>query len=176
MIELNTERVNHLRKVNKIYVNGSDVNEPIVSFDDLKVNQNILNNINKSGFVRPTPIQMQSIPLMLSKREVICCAPTGSGKTLAFLIPIVHQLEGPQKQGFRAVILAPTRELAKQIHRECLWISNGTGLRVHIIKNVDLAQKKFGIDSHLKYDILVTTPKRLVWLLTQDPIAINIQK
>ena len=176
MIELNIERINHLRKVNRIYVNGSDVIEPIVSFDDLDVDQNILDNIKRSGFVGPTPIQMQAIPLMLAQRELICCAPTGSGKTLAFLIPIINQLKSPQKMGFRAVILAPTRELAKQIHRECLWISNGTGLRAHIIKNVNLAKKKFGLESQLKYDILVTTPNRLVWLLKQEPKAINIQK
>ena len=148
----------------------------MVSFKGLDLDPNIMLNIEKSGFENPTPIQMQSIPLMLAKRNMICCAPTGSGKTLAFLIPIVQQLKVPQKSGFRAVILAPTRELAKQIHRECLWISNGTGLRVHIIKNTNLAQKKFGLNSGLKYDILVTTPNRLVWLLNQEPKAINIQK
>ncbi|CAG2107613.1 unnamed protein product [Medioppia subpectinata] len=175
LIELNTERVNQLRNKYRIHVKGSDVNEPIVSFDELNVDQNIMENIRKSGFGSPTAVQMQSIPLLMSKREMLCCAPTGSGKTLAFLIPIVHQLRGPQRKGFRAVILAPTRELAKQIHRECLWISNGTGLRVHIIKNVNLAQKKFGPNSELMYDILVTTPNRLVYLLSQEPVAINIE-
>lgn len=113
---------------------------------------------------------------MMEQRELVACAPTGSGKTLAFLIPILHQLKTPQKAGFRAVILAPTRELAKQIHREALWISNGTGLRIHIIKNVNLAMKKFGEQSSLKYDILVTTPNRLVYLLKQEPMGVNIKK
>lgn len=173
---MNIERVNRLRNLNRIHVRGTDVNPPIESFEDIAVEPIIKENIAKTGFERPTPIQMQAIPLMLAKRELICCAPTGSGKTLSFLIPIIDQLRRPQKVGFRAVILAPTRELAKQIHRECLWISYGTGLRVHIIKNVNLAKKKFGLNSGLKYDILVTTPNRLVWLLNQKPIAINIQK
>jgi ATP-dependent RNA helicase DDX52/ROK1 len=175
-LELHKEKVNHLRKINKIYVNGTDINDPFESFNDLKLDESILKNIEKSGFQSPTPIQMQTIPLMIDRREIIGCAPTGSGKTLAFLLPILHQLKRPQKLGFRAIILAPTRELAKQIHRECLWISEGTGLRVHIIKNVNLAQKKFGPNSALKYDILVTTPNRLVWLLKQEPKAININK
>lgn len=175
LIELENERINHFRKVNKIYVNGTDISPPFESFNDMKLEESILKNIEKSGFISPTPIQMQTISLMFDKREIIGCAPTGSGKTLAFLLPIIHQLKRPQKSGFRAIILAPTRELAKQIHRECLWISNGTGLRVHVIKNVNLAQKKFGFNSGLKYDILVTTPNRLVWLLKQEPKAINIQ-
>ena len=176
MMQINVEKINRLRNLNRITVHGSDINEPIVSFEDMDVDPIIKENIGKSGFERPTPIQMQAIPLMLAKRQMMCCAPTGSGKTLAFLIPIIQQLSRPQKAGFRAIILAPTRELAKQIHRECLWISYGTGLRAHIIKNVNLAKKKFGVKSSLKYDILVTTPNRLVWLLQQKPVAINIQK
>lgn len=118
---------------------------------------------------------MQAIPLLLDQRDLIACAPTGSGKTLAFLLPIINRLASPKKVGFRAIILAPTRELAKQIHRECIWLSEGSGLRIHLIRNTGLASKKFSHTSSLKYDILVTTPQRLEFLLKQDPPAINVE-
>lgn len=176
LAEQQKEQIAHLRKINRINVNGFDVPDPIDSFDKMNINETLLNNIKSNGFTEPTPIQMQTIPLMMDQRELIGCAPTGSGKTLAFLIPILQQLKRPQKLGFRAVILAPTRELAKQIHREALWISAGTGLRIHIIKNTNLAMKKFGQKSGLKYDILVTTPNRLAFLLQQEPPGVNIKK
>ena len=63
---------------------------------------------------------------LLQGREVLACAPTGSGKTAAFLLPILHCLKVPSKQGFRALILAPTRELMQQVsgHRVYLSASN----------------------------------------------------
>ena len=94
---------------------------------------------------------MQAIPLMLKRREILACAPTGSGKTAAFLVPIIHLLDSPQKKGFRAVIVAPTRELANQIHRECVKLSEGTGLRCHTIDNVGKAAQKFGPSSSHKF-------------------------
>ena len=94
---------------------------------------------------------MQAIPLMLKKREILACAPTGSGKTAAFLVPIIHCLGGPQKKGFRAVIVSPTRELANQTHRECVKLSEGIGLRCHVIDNVGKATQKFGSHSSQRF-------------------------
>lgn len=165
-----------IRNQHSILTDGFDVKCPVTSFEQLQVESWLTKNLQLANYVNPTPIQMQAIPLMLDQRDIIGCAPTGSGKTLAFLLPIINQLKSPKNVGFRAVILAPTRELVKQIHRECIWLSNGSGLRVHLIKNTNLASKKFGAHSTLKYDILVTTPKRLEFLLNQNPPAINIQK
>ena len=53
--------------------------------------------------------------LVPQRRDIMACAPTGSGKTAAFVIPVLHHLREPRNQGFRAVLLAPTRELAKQV-------------------------------------------------------------
>ncbi|RWS04637.1 putative ATP-dependent RNA helicase DDX52-like protein, partial [Dinothrombium tinctorium] len=175
---IETERINRLRRMNRVTIKGEDIPKPIESFAALEkygASETLLENIEKVGYKQPTPVQMEAMPLMIQKRELICCAPTGSGKTLAFLIPLVIQLRKPEKCGFRAIILAPTRELAKQIHRECLLLVDGIGLRVHLIKNVHIAKKKFGTNSKLKFDILVTTPKRLVYLLQEEPPAINIQ-
>lgn len=164
-----------IRKEHNILLDGSDGNCPILSFEELKVEPFLKENLRKSHYEKPTPIQMQAIPLMLDERDIIACAPTGSGKTLAFLLPLINRLAAPKKVGFRAIILVPTRELAKQIHRECIWLSEGSGLRVHLIRNTGLASKKFSHASSLKYDILVTTPQRLEFLLKQEPPAINIE-
>ena len=67
------------------------------------------------GYTAPTPIQQQAIPLMLRGADVLGCAATGTGKTAAFLLPLIHRLSATPGPGVRALILAPTRELASQI-------------------------------------------------------------
>ncbi|XP_051173185.1 probable ATP-dependent RNA helicase DDX52 [Leptopilina boulardi] len=172
------EKVNSFRKQNRISIIGHDVPNPIEKFQQLstvyKVNNDLLQNMTNSGYKEPTPIQMQAIPVMLEGKQILACAPTGSGKTAAFLFPIIHQLGGPQKKGFRAVILSPTRELAKQTYRECIKISEGRDFRVHIISKINKALSQYGAKSSNKFDILITTPKRLMFLLNQDPPAISL--
>ncbi|KAL6425547.1 hypothetical protein ACFW04_009595 [Cataglyphis niger] len=171
-------QVNQMRNVNRISVTGSHVPKLILEFDELRTNYqvpvNLLKNMKDSGYMTPTPIQMQAIPVMLEGRQILACAPTGSGKTAAFLLPIIHSLRGPQKKGFRAVILSPTRELAKQTYRECLKLSESYDFRIHIIGKINQALTKYGPSSSQKFDILITTPKRLVFLLNQDPPAISL--
>lgn len=169
------------RRPNSIQATGDDIPKPVDSFKILYQQYTIADHlkevINKSGFKAPTAVQSQVIPLMLNRRELICSAPTGSGKTLAFVLPIVHQLREPKRLGsFRALILAPTRELAKQIHREALWISQGSNLRIHHLKDVKEAAKKFNPDSLYKYDVLVTTPNKLSSLLKTEPPTISLLK
>lgn len=169
------------RRPNSIRTRGDEVLKPIDSFRTLyeryEIAEHLRDAIKLSGFKAPTAVQSQVIPLMLDRREIICSAPTGSGKTFAFVFPIVHQLKEPKRCGsFRALILAPTRELAKQIHRETLWISQGSNLRVHHLKDVKEAAKKFNPESLYKYDILVTTPNRLSKLLSTEPPSISLHK
>lgn len=166
---------------NSIRVSGEGIPKAVTSFKTLyqkyDIDSCLQEAVKKSGFKAPTAVQSQVIPLMLDRREVLCSAPTGSGKTLAFALPIVHQLREPQRIGsFRALILAPTRELAKQIHREALWISQGTNLRIHHLKDIKEAAKKFNPESLLKYDVLVTTPNRLSALLQTEPPSISLNK
>lgn len=124
-------------------------------FDELaeqfNIKEELIANIRARGYLVPTPIQMQAIPLMLKKREILACAPTGSGKTAAFLVPIIHCLGTPQKKGFRAVIVSPTRELANQTHRECVKLTEEIGLRCHVIDNVGKAAQKFGPKSSQRF-------------------------
>ncbi|XP_017395379.1 probable ATP-dependent RNA helicase DDX52 isoform X2 [Cebus imitator] len=175
---LRKEKINFLRNKHKIHVQGTDLPDPIATFQQLdqeyKINSRLLQNILDAGFQMPTPIQMQAIPVMLHGRELLASAPTGSGKTLAFSIPILMQLKQPANKGFRALIISPTRELASQIHRELIKISDGTGFRIHMIHKAAVAAKKFGPKSSKKFDILVTTPNRLIYLLKQDPPGIDL--
>jgi len=88
-----------------------------VSFAELKLNSNILDSLNKAGFTKPTPIQSQFIPVALTGQDVMGQAKTGTGKTAAFLLPIFQAIK-PGVGKPQALILAPTRELALQIHGE----------------------------------------------------------
>ncbi|XP_052615689.1 probable ATP-dependent RNA helicase DDX52 [Peromyscus californicus insignis] len=175
---LRKEKINFFRNKHKIHIQGTDLPDPIATFQQLdqeyKISSRLLQNILDAGFQVPTPIQMQAIPVMLHGRELLASAPTGSGKTLAFSIPILMQLRQPENKGFRALVISPTRELASQIHRELIKISEGTGFRIHMIHKAAIAAKKFGPKSSKKFDILVTTPNRLIYLLKQDPPGIDL--
>lgn len=81
-----------------------------------------MENIKKSGYTVPTPIQKNSIPIILAKRDLMACAQTGSGKTAAFLVPIIQILLDDSKEMSvgkpHVVIISPTRELTIQIYNE----------------------------------------------------------
>ncbi|XP_041656700.1 probable ATP-dependent RNA helicase DDX52 [Cheilinus undulatus] len=177
---LHQEKVNRIRSQHRINVHGCDVPDPVCTFEELqseyRLSPRVLQNLRDAGLNSPTPIQMQAIPLMMHGREVLACAPTGSGKTLAFCLPLLAHLQQPENLGFRAVVISPTRELASQTYRELLRLSEGVGFRVHIIDKASLAAKKYGPQSNKKYDILVSTPNRLVFLLNHDPPALDLSR
>ncbi|VDP18828.1 unnamed protein product [Soboliphyme baturini] len=86
-----------------------------------KMATKLANNVKGLNFATPTAIQMQVVPLMLQRREVMACAPTGSGKTLAFVVPVLHDLlQGvaakPDDRKTRVLVVEPTRELARQTY------------------------------------------------------------
>ena len=177
-IQLHQDRVNTVRKENHIHVHGTDIPDPIETFDELVerygLESSLRSNITGAGFNGPTAIQMQAIPLMLNTRDILACAPTGSGKTLSFIIPILHQLKSPKKKGFRALILSPTRELAEQIHREFCAMNIGKNFKIHMLTKAKASSNSYGCKSSQSFDILVATPKRVVHLLNQEPPSINL--
>lgn len=81
------------------------------------------------GYITPTPIQLQSIPSILQGRDIIALAQTGTGKTAAFVLPILQRLMQGQRGRLRSLIIAPTRELAEQIHETIAGLGRQTGLR-----------------------------------------------
>nr|XP_017030854.2 probable ATP-dependent RNA helicase DDX52 [Drosophila kikkawai] len=173
-----TEQVNETRKQHNISVLGKNVPAPVTSFEallkDHKMLPRLQQNLLGREFAQPTPIQMQALPVLLQRRALMACAPTGSGKTLAFLTPIIDGLRAHKTTGLRALVLAPTRELAQQIYRECAELTRETGLRTHFISKVSEAKQKQGAECKQRYDILVSTPNRVRFLLQQQPPLLDL--
>lgn len=88
-----------------------------MSFQDLGLDPRLLRALNKRGFTKPTPVQLECIPKTLEGKDIVARARTGSGKTLAYLLPIFHKILSTEvgKAGWRAIILVPTRELCEQV-------------------------------------------------------------
>ncbi len=100
--------------------------EPKHNFADFDLHSVIKQNIINRGFTAPSPIQDQSIPLGLEGKDVIGVANTGTGKTVAFALPVLHKIMNDREA--RAIIIAPTRELAQQIEAECKVFAKNSGL------------------------------------------------
>ena len=107
------------------------------SFDSLNLTPMLLKAIMKEGYKTPTPIQLQSIPPLLEKRDLLGVAQTGTGKTAAFSLPILNHLQKNQKKPIkgqsRILILTPTRELASQIDESIHKYSTGFKLSTKVI-------------------------------------------
>jgi ATP-dependent RNA helicase RhlE len=98
-----------------------------VSFQEFHLDTSILSGIKAAGYTTPTPIQQQAIPSIVEGKDLLGIAQTGTGKTAAFALPIINHLirqAGPRK--VRALVVAPTRELAEQIHQACTGFAQNT--------------------------------------------------
>lgn len=145
-------------------------------FDDLGLNTHVLDALKPLGYTEPTPIQGETIPLILSGRDVLGVAQTGTGKTAAFALPIVNQLAERVEQGdkrrIRGLILTPTRELATQIYENIRDYSVGSPLRSVVIFG-GVSQHKQVDQLRRGVDIVVATPGRLLDLVNQGFIHLN---
>ncbi|HZQ00669.1 MAG TPA: DEAD/DEAH box helicase [Reyranella sp.] len=141
-----------------------------VSFADLGLAEPLLRALAAANYTVPTPIQARTIPLLLQGRDVLGIAQTGTGKTAAFALPVLQHLAAQNRRAEprspRALVLAPTRELAVQIARSFDTYGRGLGLRLGMVigglgfgRQIDTLQK--GVD------ILVATPGRLLDLMSQ---------
>lgn len=109
----------------------------------------------------------------MHNRDVIACAPTGSGKTLAFSIPILHDLKSPEKGGFRALILSPTRELAQQIDREIKALCGTKPFKICVLNTISNTGNNNAVSQYQNFDILITTPLRLVTAIKNESIKLH---
>ncbi len=135
------------------------------TFADLKLSEKSLHALERAGFEHPTPIQARAIPPALEGRDVIGTAATGTGKTAAFLLPIVERLAGRSRGGPRALVLAPTRELAEQIAEHLERFGKGRHVRgVVVIGGVGMGAQTAALRDH---EVIVATPGRLVDHLQQ---------
>ncbi|WAK00327.1 DEAD/DEAH box helicase [Methylobacter sp. YRD-M1] len=140
-----------------------------LSFSDLALDEHLLTALSKLGFEQPTSTQMQAIPPALNHKDLLVSAETGSGKTAAFLLPTLHHLLTIPAfhAGTRALVLAPTRELARQIFQQCRQLCEFSGLQAGLITGGDdFKQQQKTIRRNP--DIIIATPGRLLELLEQD--------
>jgi ATP-dependent RNA helicase RhlE len=143
-----------------------------LSFHALELHPTLIRGVEGLGFVRPTPIQTEAIPHALVGRDVLACAATGSGKTAAFLLPILHQLVDRPRRTTRALIIAPTRELAQQIVADLDGLARYTGLRaaaVHGGVGMGPQEKAFRQGT----EVVVATPGRLLDHFRHDYAALR---
>ncbi|SET42679.1 DEAD/DEAH box helicase [Thalassotalea agarivorans] len=146
-----------------------------MSFDSLGLSSTTLKAVSKTGYTEPSPIQQKAIPAVLKGKDVMAAAQTGTGKTAAFTLPIIDRLIAKGKRTAnqaRALVLAPTRELAAQIGESVEKYSEGTDLRSTVVFggvkiNPQMQRLLGGVD------ILVATPGRLLDLFNQNAVKFD---
>lgn len=145
----------------------------MTTFAELGLSSKSLEALEKAGFEHPTPIQAEAIPPGVAGRDVIGIAATGTGKTAAFLLPIVERLSAnPAKQvGPRALVLAPTRELAIQIGEHLAFLARGSHIRgAVVIGGVGMGRQA---DELKRHEVVIATPGRLVDHLSQGSAKLD---
>lgn len=147
-------------------------------FSDLPLEPSLLSGLTAIGFEYCTPIQALSLPITLQGKDIAGQAQTGTGKTLAFLPAVFHHLltndapENRRKNQPRAIILAPTRELAIQIHKDAIILSKSTSLRLGLAyggEKVEIQQNKL----EKGVDILIGTTGRIIDFVKQGVINLD---
>jgi ATP-dependent RNA helicase RhlE len=132
-----------------------------LTFDDLPLAPFLKETVKAIGYTHPTPIQAEAIPLVVEGRDLIGLAQTGTGKTAAFILPILQKLSGTKEKGAKALILAPTRELAEQINDVIKELAPRTGIKsVTIYGGVSHARQVSELRG--KPQIIVACPGRLL--------------
>jgi ATP-dependent RNA helicase RhlE len=132
-----------------------------LAFASLKLHSTLLQGVEAMGFTQPTPIQTESIPHALDGQDLLACAATGSGKTAAFLLPILHHIVELPRGQTRALVIAPTRELALQIVEEARALARFTDVTAAaVFGGVKIGPQEKAFRNGV--DILVATPGRLL--------------
>ena len=146
----------------------------MMTFESLKLTMPILQALNSKGYTQPTPVQEQAIPHILAGRDIFGSARTGTGKTAAFALPLIQLLMNKQRHSKhpRAVIVAPTRELAQQISDSIRLYGQHTRLR-HVVVYGGVSQQGQVVSLRKGSDIIVATPGRLLDLINQKYISLH---
>jgi len=142
------------------------------TFEDFKLNKQLLNAVAEAGYTIPTPVQEQTIPLIQAGHDVMGIAQTGTGKTAAYVLPLLMKVKYAQGTHPRALILAPTRELAMQIEENIKTLAKYTDIRFLSIyggvgpkTQIEIIQKGL--------DILIATPGRLMEIYLKGDLVLK---
>ncbi|MEZ4416749.1 MAG: DEAD/DEAH box helicase [Gemmatimonadota bacterium] len=141
-------------------------------FKTFELHPTLLRGVGDLGFVRPTPIQSAALPPALEGRDLLACAATGSGKTAAFLLPVLHHLVERPRGTTRALVLAPTRELALQILDDLRGLARHTGIRADAIHG-GVGMGRQATAFRKGSDVLIATPGRLLDHFQHDYAALT---
>jgi len=143
-----------------------------ITFQDFKLNKQLLNAVAEAGYTTPTPVQEQTIPLIEAGHDVMGIAQTGTGKTAAYVLPLLMKVKYAQGTHPRALILAPTRELAMQIEENIKTLAKYTDLRfLSIYGGVGPKTQIETIQKGL--DILIATPGRLMEIYLKGDLVLK---
>ena len=148
--------------------------EPRTTFADLGLSEEILRAITEKGYVHPTPIQEQAIPIVLQGRDVLGCAQTGTGKTAGFTLPMLEILSGSRARARmpRSLILEPTRELALQVAEN--FVLYGKYLKLNhalLIGGESMSDQKEVLMRGV--DVLIATPGRLIDMFERGGLLLS---
>ncbi len=151
-----------------------------MSFESLGLHPSFKDFFIEKNLTQPTPVQRQTIPLVIKKKSLVAVSETGSGKTLAYVLPLMHLLKleeekhGPvtERSTPRALILAPTRELAAQIFQVVKGVTHHVKLRARLLSGGDSHAKTKSLASST-YDILIATPSRVKSALKNKELSLG---
>ncbi len=134
-----------------------------------------MEGVSSMGFVTPTPIQAEAIPVILKGQDIIACAQTGTGKTGAYLLPVLEHISNTNKHQISTLVLAPTRELAQQIDQQVEGLAYFTGITSIAVfgggDGIAYEQQRRGIQNNV--NIIVATPGRLIAHLNSGIVKLN---
>ncbi|SBS84396.1 ATP-dependent RNA helicase DDX23, putative [Plasmodium ovale] len=167
------------REDNEIYIKGGVVPPPIRKWEESKLSVDLLKAIKKAKYEKPTPIQMQAIPIALEMRDLIGIAETGSGKTAAFVLPMLSYVKQlppltyeTSQDGPYALIIAPSRELAIQIYEETNKFASYCSCRtVAVVGGRNAESQAFELRRGV--EIVIGTPGRLQDCLEKAYTVLN---
>jgi probable ATP-dependent RNA helicase DDX4 len=164
----------------QVNVTGENIPKPIENFETSGLRQLLVDNIHKSGYLRPTPVQKHALPIVMAGRDLMACAQTGSGKTAAFLLPMIHSLLHDSKEPIvtadhcepQAVIISPTRELTLQIFNEARKFAHRSIIKIVVVYGGAAAYHQA---QHVMNGchILVATPGRLLDFVDKGRITFS---
>ena len=141
-------------------------------FDRFDLHPDLLRGVRAAGFIEPRPIQAETIPAALEGADVLGIAQTGTGKTAAFALPLLDQLLDSRKPGPRALVLAPTRELATQIDAEIRLLARFTHLKTALVFGGVSARAQIQALQR-RPEVLVACPGRLLDLMGQGVVRLG---
>jgi ATP-dependent RNA helicase DDX59 len=179
---LHPKTIETMRSAHDIVVQGQNVPRPVTSFENCQLHVTLLENIKRAGFLRPTPVQMQALPVALAGRDMLVSAPTSSGKTVSYLVPLItHCLSLAKMYGNGhqscplGLIIAPTRELCAQIEEVAKQLAAGlphmkTAL---LIGGNPIPNQLYRLQQGVQ--ILVTTPGRMIELINHHKSALKLE-